>query len=183
MTHDNHTTFSYFSSCQYPPEIHVLVHVNSETRVACLATITHPRRPCFPIRFAMIPANLPLFQCLPLLFIRYKVQVTRVACLATITHPRRPCFPIRFAMIPANLPLFQCLPLLFIRYKVQVTRPSTVFKLKTNFLSLLADHEQVHTTDIMVSVVKDSRIISIMVNTNCYLIFVSLFVHILLILC
>ena len=138
MTHDNHTTFSYFSSCQYPPEIHVLVHVNSETRVACLATITHPRRPCFPIRFAMIPANLPLFQCLPLLFIRYKVQVTR---------------------------------------------PSTVFKLKTNFLSLLADHEQVHTTDIMVSVVKDSRIISIMVNTNCYLIFVSLFVHILLILC
>lgn len=52
-----------------------------------------------------------------------------------------------------------------------MTKPSTVFKLKTNFLSLLADHEQVHTTDIMVSVVKDSRIISIMVNTNYFLFF------------
>lgn len=58
---------------------------------------------------------------------------------------------------------------LFISYKVQVTKPSTVLKLKTSFLSLLAEHEQLQIKDILVCVVRNSQIISIMVNKNYFL--------------
>ncbi|CAH3139172.1 unnamed protein product, partial [Porites lobata] len=49
------------------------------------------------------------------------------------------------------------------RYKVQVTKPSTVLKLKSNFLSLLtAEKETPQLKDIVVCVVRNSQIISIM---------------------
>ncbi|CAH3017184.1 unnamed protein product [Porites evermanni] len=50
-----------------------------------------------------------------------------------------------------------------VRYKVQVTKPSTVLKLKSNFLSLLtAEKETPQLKDIVVCVVRNSQIISIM---------------------
>ena len=54
---------------------------------------------------------------------------------------------------------------LLARYKVQVTKPSTVLKLKTNFLSLLSAEKQApQINDIIVSVVRNSQIVSIMVK-------------------
>lgn len=51
------------------------------------------------------------------------------------------------------------------RYKVQVTKPSTVLKLKRNFISLLtAEKETPQLNDIVVCVVRNSQIISIMVS-------------------
>ncbi|XP_078365801.1 uncharacterized protein LOC144650037 isoform X2 [Oculina patagonica] len=49
-----------------------------------------------------------------------------------------------------------------VRFKVQVTKPSTVLKLKNNFVSLLADYERPQLKEIKVSVVRNSQIISIM---------------------
>lgn len=49
-----------------------------------------------------------------------------------------------------------------VRCKVHVTKPSTVLKLKTNFVSLLPEDAQPELEDIRVSVVRNSQIVSIM---------------------
>ena len=55
------------------------------------------------------------------------------------------------------------------RYKVHVTKPSTVSKLKANFVSLLPEDAQPQLEDIEVSVVRNSQIVSIMVQKKTFL--------------
>ena len=51
-----------------------------------------------------------------------------------------------------------------------MTKPSTVLKLKANFVSLLTENEQPQLKDIKVSVVRNSQIISIMVNMTSFIV-------------